>query len=350
MIQREAGHDKSPIQERIGRGAENMRSLVTRFEQHAKATRNRAVGGSRASMMALTILLGVASGCASEQKTTPSPSAEPTTAAAGWWGQDSTHLTLDVSKFTRPSEITNTWFPLKPGLQMTFEGTVIDDEGIVIKRKMQINVTDLTKVIGGVRSMVSWDLDWSEGQVVEAELACFAQDDAGNVWLMGEYPEEYDDGDGVVTANPAWMHGEEGALAGILVPAEATVGGPSFSQGWGPAVGYSDRGRVDSVGVRNCVPLDCYDDLMVVVESSGDEVEVEQLKYYARGVGNIRAQWRGKNDKEHAILELTKIEMLDAKGLARIRASALALEQKAFKGNKMYAQTLPSEAPSTAAR
>ena len=329
-----------------------MRTQTKSFEHHDHGTEGRASGRSLRSVLALTILLGVASGCAGEQKATPAASAEPAaaTAAAGWWGQDSTQLTLDPAKFTKSSEITNVWMPLKPGLRMTFEGDAVDDEGITIPRKMQINVTDLTKEIAGVRSLVSWDLDWTEGELVEAELACFAQDDEGNIWVMGEYPEEYDDGNGVVTANPAWFHGVDGALAGILVPAQATITGATFSQGWGPAVGYSDRGRVDSVGVRNCVPLDCYSDLMLVAESSGDEVDVEQLKYYARGVGNIRAHWRGKNDTEHQTLALTKLEMVDAKELAKIRASALALEKKAIKGNTAYAKTKPIESPGAASR
>lgn len=322
---------------------------VTEFERQAVGSRARKSALSLRPLLALTLLLGVAEGCAKKEKAASATGGEAA-AAAGWWGADSTQLALDPGAFSRSTEITNTWLPLKPGLRMTYEGTSVNDEGEVIERKMQINVTDLTKMIGGVRSIVSWDLDWSEGQVVEAELACFAQDDSGNVWLMGEYPEEYDDGNGVVTANPAWFHGLEGSVAGILFPGRPEVGSPSFSQGWAPAVGYSDRGRVDSLGVRNCVPVDCYEDVLVLAESSGDEAGMEQLKYFARGVGNIRVHWRGTNDKEHHAFTLTKIEMLDAKGLAEIRASALALNKRGIAGNKMYAQTSPVRGPGAGSR
>ena len=61
-----------------------------------------------------------------------------------------------------------------------------------VPHRFVMNVTDLTKVIGGVRSVVTWDLDYTDGELVEAELAFFAQDKEGNVWRMGEYPEEYD--------------------------------------------------------------------------------------------------------------------------------------------------------------
>jgi len=322
-----------------------MRSRVTRFDRRAGATRSEA---GVCSLLVLTFVLGLTTGCAKQQEATSASTPDSAAAPAAWWGQDSTQLSFDPSKFTNSAQITNEWFPLQPGMQLDFEGDSIDDEGKLIPRKMQINVTDLTKEVGGVRSIVSYDLDWSEGELVEAELAMFAQDDAGNVWVTGEYPEEYDDGNGVVTGNPAWFHGVDGALSGILVPSKAEITGVTFSQGWGPAVGYSDRGRVDSVGVSTCVPLDCYKDCMVVAESSGDEVEVEQLKYYARGVGNVRAHWRGKNDTEHSTLRLVKITMLDAKGRAKVRAEALALEKKAIKGNKAYAQTKPIDSPSAA--
>jgi hypothetical protein len=317
-----------------------MRSPVTRFDQHANATRNKA---GLCSLLVLGLVFGLTSGCAKQQEASSASTLDSAAVPGSWWGQDSTHLAFDATRFTNPTQITNEFFPLKPGLQMDYVGTALDDEGEKIDRKMQINVTDLTKMVGGVRCVVSYDLDWSEGPLVEAELALFAQDDAGNVWLMGEYPEEYDDGDGVLTGNPAWFHGVDGAKAGILVPAEAKVTGTTFSQGWSSLVGYSDRGRVDSVGVSTCVPLDCYENLMVVAETSGDEVEVEQLKYYARGVGNVRAHWRGKNDQEHSTFELTKITMLDAKTLAKVRTEALALEKKAIKGNTSYQKTTPIE-------
>ena len=324
-----------------------MRAPVRKSDKHApvaQATVSRAPW----PLLALALVLGFESaGCTREPKPASTAADTPSTAATTeWWGQDTTQLVMDATKFTNSATISNEWFPLKPGLRMTFEGTAFDDAGVQVPRKMQINVTDLTKEVGGVRSLVCWDLDWTEGMLVEAELACFAQDNDGNVWVMGEYPEEYDDGNGVVTANPAWFHGFENARAGMLVPSKAVVGGPTFSQGWGPEVGYSDRGKVDSVGVSTCVPLDCYSDLMVVAESSGDEVEVEQLKYYAKGVGNVRAHWRGKNDKEQQTLLLTKIEMLDAKGIAEVRKNALALDAKAIKNNPLYAQTAKIQGPS----
>ena len=41
-------------------------------------------------------------------------------------------------------------------------------------------VTDLSKVIDGVRTLVIWERDYTAGQLSEPELAFFAQDNAGN--------------------------------------------------------------------------------------------------------------------------------------------------------------------------
>ena len=289
--------------------------------------------------LAATIVLGLAA---------PALAQTAQKAAPRWWGQEERNENFDPAKFSHPTQIDSPWFPMKPGLRMTFEGTSVTDEGVTIKRKMQINVTGLTKTIGGIKSVVSYDLDWAKGALVEAELACIAQDDDGNVWLMGEYPEEYDDGNGVITGNPAWFHGIDDALAGILVPGKPELGSPSFAEGWGPKVEYNDRGRVDSVGVTVCVPVDCYKDAVVIAESSADEVNAEQLKYYVKGVGNVGVKGRGSKDTEHQMMWLTKVETLDAKGLEKVNASALALEKKAKGRNKVYAKSSPIEAGVTA--
>ena len=289
--------------------------------------------------LAVTIALGLAA---------PALAQDAQKAAPRWWGQEERNENFDASKFSNPTQINSPWYPMKPGTRMTFEGTSVTDEGQTIKRKMQVNVTDLTKTIGGIKSVVSYDLDWAKGGLVEAELACLSQDDDGNVWLMGEYPEEYDNGDGVITGNPAWFHGIDDALAGILVPGKPELGTPSYAQGWGPKVEFNDRGRVDSVGVTVCVPVDCYKDAIVIAESSADEVNAEQLKYYAKGVGNVGVKGRGSKDTEHQMMWLTKVETLDAKAMDKLRTSALALEKKAKGRNKAYAQSSPIEAPGAA--
>lgn len=253
-----------------------------------------------------------------------------------------TDAAFDARRFARATAITNEWLPLKPGTRFVYEGTTIEDDGTAVPHRVVITVTDLTKVIGGVRTAVTWDLDYSDGELVEAELAFFAQDTTGTVWRMGEYPEEYEEGQ-FVAARP-WIHGFEEARAGIMMPAQPQVGTPSYAQGWGPAVGWTDRGQVDQVGQQTCVRLSCYDDVLVIAETSESEADAQQLKYYARGMGNVRVGWRGAGEKTKETLELVSVEHLDAVALAAARVKALELERSAYQRSKtVYAHTPPAQ-------
>jgi hypothetical protein len=250
---------------------------------------------------------------------------------------------FDASRFGRSTQIDNPWMPLKPGTRYVYEGTTIEDDGKAVPHRFVFHVTDLTKVIGGIGTVVTWDLDYSDGEVVEAELAFFAQDTSGTVWRMGEYPEEYENGK-FVAAKP-WIHGFEDARAGIEMQARPQPGTPSYAQGWGPAVDWTDRGQVDQVGQKTCVPVKCYEDVTVIAETSGSEPNAQQLKHYARGVGNVRVSWRGAGEKTKETLELVRVEQLDAKTLAEVRAKALALEKSAYqRSESVYAHTPPAKA------
>jgi hypothetical protein len=122
------------------------------------------------------------------------------------------------------------------------------------------------------------------------------------------------------------------------------VGTPSYAEGWGPAVHWTDRGQVDQVGQKTCVPVACYEDVLVIAETSAGEADAQQLKYYAPGVGNVRVGWRGAGEKTKETLELTRVEVLDAAGLAEVRASALEMERNAYQRSKtVYAHTPPAE-------
>jgi len=248
---------------------------------------------------------------------------------------------FDRNNFERSTTIDNPWFPLKVGMRWVHRGSTFERGKRVAHRLVTI-VTDLTKVIDGVRTVVLWVEDYKEGKLDEAELAFFAQDKDGNVWAFGEYPEEYFNGR--MIRAPAWIHGLNDSSAGIMMPAAPRLETPSYSQGWAPSVFWTDRGKVDQMGQKTCVPLRCYDDVLVVAETSKAEPNAEQLKYYARGVGKVRVGWRGEGEKLQEVLELTEFSQLGADALARARAAALKLEKSAYGVSKdVYGATTPSE-------
>src|ERR687895_180444 len=136
--------------------------------------------------------------------------------------------------------IDNTWLPLRPGTRLTLEGRA-NRGGGPLPHTVSFTTTDITKVINGVNTLVVWDVDINEGELAETELAFFAQDTNGNVWNLGEYPEEYDGGD-FVGAPSTWISGLDDAEGGIHMVAQPSVG-QTWLQGWVPSIEFLDSGR-----------------------------------------------------------------------------------------------------------
>jgi len=245
---------------------------------------------------------------------------------------------FDRNNFERSTNIDNKWLPLKPGTQYVYTGFTQEDKKRVPHRVV-MTVTDLTKVIDGVRTVVVWERDYKAGKLLESELVFFAQDKEGNVWHLGQYVETYDDVEFV--GGRVWLSGMEGARAGIMMKADPRPGTPSYSQGYAPPpFNWTDRGKVDKVGQKTCVRARCYENVLVIAESSEEEgPDAEQLKYYAPGVGYVRVGWRGKGEKLRETLELVEVVKLDPEALAKVRAEALELEKRA----SVYGRTPPAE-------
>jgi hypothetical protein len=248
---------------------------------------------------------------------------------------------FDAGNFDKSTEIDNPWMPMQPGTRWIYKGTAVDEEGNNFARRIEFSITDLTKEIAGVRTVVAWIVDYNNDAVIEKEIAFYAQDNDGNVWYFGEHPEEFKDGKFVDA--PTWLAGIEEAKAGIKMMAEPQVGTAKYFQGWGPAVEWSDYGNIQKMGQETCVPLDCYKDVMVIAESSLKEVGAAQFKYYVSGVGEIRVNWGGQDATQEA-LTLVEHAQLSPEGLAEIRAKALALEKHAYEVSpEVYGKTAPME-------
>ena len=181
---------------------------------------------------------------------------------------------------------------------MTWEGTAFDD-GEKIRRRVVFTVSDMTKTIDGVTTVVGLDLDYNDDELGEQEIMFFAQDDGGNVWLFGEYPEEYEDGEGSAKT-PAWIHGFEGARAGLAMKdLRSPWGRRRLRAGLGPedrverrVVGLRDWARTPvrrSTATATC--WSCGSRPLYLPGAS-------QLKYYAPDVGTIRIGWTGPNEEE----------------------------------------------------
>ena len=253
--------------------------------------------------------------------------------------QDGKYLELDPTKFDRPTNIDHEWWPLEPGTRLTYEGFTVD-EGKKIRHRIVETVTDLTKVINGVRTVVNLELDFSDGKLLEKEIAFHAQDNEGNVWHLGQLRETYEDGKQLV-GGQSWLVGHpKEAKAGIRMLAKPGLGTPAYSQGYAPAPFYwTDRARVIQMGKSTKVPAGAYKDVMVIEEWDEESPKgAVQTKYYARGVGIVRIGFRGA-DKSKEEMVLVKVEQLSPEAMAEAHAAALDLEQRAYE----YSRTSPVE-------
>ena len=250
-------------------------------------------------------------------------------------------INFDSAAFPDTPVIDNKWFSLTPGTQYTTSGKVVSADGTT-ERVVTHTVTGLTKVLDGVKTQVMWDRDYADGSLVESELAFFAQDKAGAVWLFGEYPEEFEN-DKFIGAPNTFIHGISESQAGIAMQGEPRVDTPEYVQAHAPSVDFLDCGDVFQVNQRVCVPTGCYDDVLVIDEHNPLEPAVgHQRKFYSAGTGLVKVTAVGGADQE--TLDLVKVEKLTDAKLVEVNKEALKLDQHGYDVSKeVYAKTPRAE-------
>jgi hypothetical protein len=288
-----------------------------------------------APLLACALLAGCG-GSGPSGSSAATTSAPPTSSSPGPGGSVSQPA---GGPFSKPLAVTNPLFPLAVGSQFTYEGKIVDSDGSH-EHSVIFTVTDLVKHVDGAETVVALDQDYLEGQLQEQEIAFFAQDDAGNVWNFGEYPEEYDNGK-LTGAPSTWIRGSGGAYGGIHVLGQPRIG-MQYREGLVPAIQFDDVSKVTGVSQRTCAKSGCYNSVVVVDETSpNDPTSGHQIKYYAPGAGLVKVGAKGGDTQE--FLELTSVKHLTTTGLAKWRAEALAMDKRAYQvAAKVYPVTPPA--------
>jgi hypothetical protein len=242
------------------------------------------------------------------------------------------------NRFTAPATVDNPMFPLVPGTEFSYAGTLAED-GHTRPHTVVFTVSGLTKKIHGVTTVVAWDRDFLRGKLQEQELAFFAQDDAGNVWNFGEYPEEYEHGK-FTGAPSTWIRGTGHAYGGIHMLARPTAGS-QYREGLVPPIEFDDVSKVASTGQTTCMHGRCYGHVLVVEETSpNDPASGHQIKYYSPGVGLVRVGARGGDSIE--LLTLAGVHHLGKSAMAGVTHEVLAMDRRAFGISKVYRATGPA--------
>jgi len=255
--------------------------------------------------------------------------------------EDVMSLEFRQSDFAENSnQITSLYLPLVPGTQFTFEGLADRGAGL-LPHQVIFTVTDLVRTIDDVNTVVVWDRDINNGVLWESELAFFAQDKKGNVWKLGEYPEEYADGNfDFIGAPSAWISGETDAQGGVHMLADPRPGTPPYLQGIVPSIEYHDVAKIIKTGEELSVDGESYTNVLVVEEWDPQTLPAKQHKFHAPGVGIVKIA--PANDPEGETLILTDVKQLGAEELAAARQEALKLESRAYETNEIYREADPA--------
>ena len=251
--------------------------------------------------------------------------------------------TFDPAAFPATPHIDNRYLPLLPGMQFVLTGTAVGDDGKPYPHRIETDVTNLTKSVDGVSTVVVFDRDYENSVLQESEIYFEAQDRDGTVWNMGEYPEVYENGANT-GAPKAWLAGVMGANPGVAMPAQLRTGTPTFSEGMAPSVQFHDCGTVVATAQRTCIAIRCYDNTAVVDEYAPLEAgDGHQEKFLAPGFGTVRVAAAGGNDPE--ALQMSSSTTLCGAPLATIGSLASQEDARAATAQKsLWGATRPATA------
>jgi hypothetical protein len=192
--------------------------------------------------------------------------------------QGSEPVKLDPADFT--TRIDNPYWPMAPGDKWVYRET---DSGT--EQRVEVTVTNQTKQIAnGIEARVVHDVVTEEGQLVEVTDDWYAQDEAGNVWYLGEDTAEYENGK-VTTRSGSFEAGVDGAQAGVIMPADPKDG-MAYRQEYykGEA---EDKAEVLSTDEQVEVPFGYFQGALMTKDLVPLEPKVSEYKLYARDVGPV---------------------------------------------------------------
>ncbi len=195
---------------------------------------------------------------------------------------------FDAANFTSPKQ--NPYFPLEIGTSHTLQGTRTDGDPVV--ETGVITVQGPGPAILGVPTVLVLDEAFDAGILVERTFDYYAADKDGNVWYFGEDVTNfrYDD-TGVLLGTDnksAWRAGVNGAVPGISVSGQAQVGLTLFQE-HAPVDGAMDYAEILAVDLEITGPAGTFKNVLKTYEASTVEPDLREYKYYAPGLGMIRA-------------------------------------------------------------
>ena len=189
---------------------------------------------------------------------------------------------INPADFT--TKITNKYFALPVGKKLTYETT---EQGKVTER-VEIEILPETMTIEGVETVVYLDKEYKNGQLVEETGDYLAQHNNGDVWYFGEDVDNYLNGV-LVNHSGSFLHGRDGAKAGIWMKAEQRVG-DSYRQEF--YLGHAEDIRdTAATGETVTTKSGTYTDCVKVYDWTPLEKNAREYKYHCPQVGALVLTW-----------------------------------------------------------
>jgi hypothetical protein len=201
-------------------------------------------------------------------------------------------IPFSPANFSEPLDIDNVYFPLVPGTTWTYKAETSDGCEVDV-----MTVTNQTRVIDGVTTRVVHDQVFEGDTCTTAPSALaentfdyYAQDNAGNVWYMGEDTFECEGAGHCTSGEGAWIAGVSGAQPGIIMLASPRSG-DSYKQEFLPGVA-EDQALVTAVGVtakmtREDAFRSSYSNCIVTKEWTVLERGAIEFKTYCPNIGIV---------------------------------------------------------------
>jgi hypothetical protein len=208
------------------------------------------------------------------------------------------NYSVDINPEDFTTTIDNPLLPFTPGSRWVYESET--EDGL---ERIEVEVTDETREVMGVTTIVVHDEVFLDGELIEDTFDWYAQDSEGNVWYFGEETAELEDGE-VVSTEGSWEAGVDGALPGIVMPADPQPGDEYFQEFYeGEAEDYA---RIVSVGESVEVPFGSFDDCVVTEDLNPFEPDVIEHKSYCPGIGMTLEEKVAGSDERVELIEFTE--------------------------------------------
>lgn len=185
---------------------------------------------------------------------------------------------FDPANFTSPKA--NPYYPLVPGTTSVYRGTEDGDRLVE-----HLTVTNRTRTIAGVQTIVVTDILFANGRLHEKTTDWYQNDNGGTTWYFGEDTAVYNRMGQIVSTEGTWKAGVHGATAGIIMPANP-VPTDAYRQEY-LRRHAEDQGWIVSNRARVTTPAGAFTNVVRSYEWTRLEPNVVSLKFYAPGVGIV---------------------------------------------------------------